>query len=290
MNLLNPGVYALSVYNETDNVLAPISGSDISPSSTLEKTVLTRGMSSLGNVTQLNYKWELNLQLASDEAYTVLKDLNNNSDTALEIVKLRGFVTWRNLTAVHVSEAVITDPESEDYPYSLTMTFIGPDPYIRENRNYLAPWKGVEERPWTITGDYSSASFDGTTQTITTNASGSITISTIVYAPFRSSSIDLGFEGVYRLGVNIDTLPTNANLSFEETGTNIAGNQTTTSTQNITTTGAKDLLIGVPYTNGAFFTISFVISNLTEVTTFEFSNPYIFLGLNGYQLTEFVNY
>lgn len=292
-NLLNPGVFALGFYNPTDEVKVPISGQDIAPSSTLEKTVLTRGVSSGGGVTQLNYKWELVLQFADSVAFDDLQSISSNSDTRLEIWKTNGFVTWRNPTEVFVDESVITDPESEDYPYTARMTFIGPDPFIKESLNYLAPWEGVEERPWTVTGDYSSLSFDGTTQTVNTDASGTIEISTDIYLPFESSNADVLNGQFMQAFIDIDTLPTNADVRAVRTSYGFSGTIGSPLSTDVTSTGTLNLTGINSGLLVQYVEVKLIIENLTEATTFEFSNPYAVRDRNDgltNVLNEFTNY
>lgn len=139
MNLLNPGVQYVIITDPENEESVTISGHDISPSSTLEKEVLTRGVSSAGSVTQINTRWELDLQFADASAFSSLLSLPKQSTYQFTIVKFNGFVFWRENREFLIDEAFINDPESEDYPYTLRMNGVFNDPDIIESLNAVAP-------------------------------------------------------------------------------------------------------------------------------------------------------
>lgn len=294
MNLLNPGIYVLGFYNPGGSAKAFMSGNDISPSSTLEKTVLTRGVSSGGGVVQLNYKWELNLQFARQEAFEDLLAFPSNQGTGLEIWKTNGFVTWRNLTDVHVDEAVITDPESEDYPYTARMTFTGPDPYIRENLNYLAPWNGFEERPWTIEGAYDSLSFTSGVQTINTLATGEVDVYTDIYTPFRDTTDSVVPFTNYSFWGDFSKLHIGADIRMYRVAYDESDQATTTVFGSIiTSTGYQELIAVTPSSSTLKYRVGFLIENITSASDVRFRTPNIVTerAQNSTSLTsEFVNY
>lgn len=298
-NLLNPGVYVLgfrssSTVNNAFGEKIAINGSDISPSSSLTKEVLTRGMSSAGNVTQLNYKWELNLQFADSYAYGKLAGLPKTQTTALEIWKTNGFVTWREEVDVFVDEAHINDPESEDYPYTARMIFIGPDPFIKESINYLAPWEGLQARQWSLTGDFATATFDGTIQAIETLSAGTVLGKTDVWTPFRDGDNDLTVAPKIAVYANINVLPANGDLYFEYRGKAATGADSGPGTSTLITSTGNQLLGTITIASGwAGVTVGFKIDNIVAATRFELSNPYIVRdrddGLTA-SLNEYINY
>lgn len=289
MNLLNPGVFIIGFCNTQSGDVSFMSGSDIGPSSTLEKQVLTRGVSSRGDVTQLNHKWELNLQFANKDVYDELVAIPKNGGTQFEIWKLNGFFTWRETTDMQIDEQVLSDPESEDYPYTLRMTFTGPDPEIKESLNYLAPWKGTDSPYWNVTGSFDSISFNGTRVTVNTNASGSIDVVFDIFTPFTKGSVAAAPDLSLVFKARIGALPTGATLTSlyktydanNDFGVSVEGDP-------ITTGGLQEIVTVVPSTN-VRYEIGFRISNLTEATLFRFEEPTLYQGRSELT-TDFTNY
>lgn len=172
MNLLNPGVQYLAISDPTNDQVVFINGSDISPSSTLEKEVLTRGISSAGNATQLNVKWDLSLQFADETSFNTLKALPNTSTYRVTIVKFDGFVFWNEDRSFMLDEAFVSDPESEDYPYTIRMTDIRSNPDIQQKLNAVAPFEDKDndgEVDGFTFSTSSTTSFTAGVQSVTTD-------------------------------------------------------------------------------------------------------------------------
>ena len=296
MNLLNPGLRYLSIYDEVNDDFIRLKGNDVSPSSTLESEILTRGISSRGGVIQLNKKWELDLQFADKEVYEKMVGWPKTSTYRLFAYKMKGFIIWREPVNIRVDQVTQFDPESEEYPYSVKMTFIGPNPEIKEAVNAVAPWNGIEADPaWSYSG-VDTLSFENGIQTVTTLGTGDAYVRYELWLGGRNQgegNVELYRSAAFAL--MIDSMPDSENYANFRRWSNLydvdgellgafnAGD--------ITGTGFLSYIIKNTGFQPAVYRVEIVVSNLSAPVTFSFSQPRMFQSLD--LLTEddsFINY
>ena len=279
MNLLNPGLRYLSIYDEVNDDFIRLKGNDVSPSSTLESEILTRGISSRGGVIQLNKKWELDLQFADKTVYEKMVGWPKTSTYRLFAYKMKGFIIWREPVNIRVDQVTQFDPESEEYPYSVKMTFIGPNPEIKEAVNAVAPWNGIEADPaWSYSG-VDSLSFENGVQTVNTIGSGTCNIRYELWLGGRNEGE--GTPELYRraaFGLTLTQMPNPAN----HTGNfSRFSNLYDVDNERIGAFGSATIadtgLITFPVKGAAFqpcvYRVELNLLGITSATSFSFSNP-----------------
>ena len=291
MNLLNPGVHYLCIYEKENDRFIRIKGNDISPSSTLESETLTRGVSSKGGVVQLNKKWELNLQYADTEVFQEVSTWPKTSEYYLFAYKLNGFIMWQEPVTVHFDETALIDPESEDYPYTLRLSFIGPNPQIKESVNAVAPWRGIDQDPnWSYTG-VDSLSFADGIQTVNTVASGECNITFELDLGARKENE--GNVDLYRrasFGLYIETMPDSG--SYTGSFTRLSNLYRISDDERLGAFSASAIegvgFVGFGSKNTGFepilFRVELNLSSITSATSFSFSRPMMYQRLQS--LTE----
>lgn len=278
MNLLNPGVQFIIITDPTNEESVLLDGNYLSPNSTLEKEQLTRGTNARGGVNHLNEKWELNIEFADSDVYSALKALPKQRSYQFTIVKLNGFVFFVEDQTFLLNESAIVDPESEDYPYSLQITDIQPNPDIRQVLNAMAPFQDLDSNGladgFTLTGTTTAQSFTSGVQSLTSAVD--ITFFRRLIIPVNGLTLEYS--------VDLESLHANGNVQRFISFKNISGTEISNDNSTFSTTGIKTRTITLP-TNTFYVDVGVRVTGVSASGTLEFSKPSLQL-----RSSEFVNY
>jgi hypothetical protein len=194
MNILNPGVQYIAIYDPTNEESVVIDGNQVGPGSELTKETLSRGVNARGGVNHLNERWDLNLEFADGTAYNALNALPKQRSYQMTIVLLNGFVFWTADQRFALDERAFLDPESEDYPFTLRMVDIRPSQDVYQVLNAAAPWydldgDGIADK-YSISGTTTAESFTSSAQSLT----GAVDFALVktIYLPVEGVGLEFG--------------------------------------------------------------------------------------------------
>lgn len=138
MNLLNPGVEKIILYN-ADNTYT-LSGNDISPESTLTRRQQTRN-GARGGYLPFLIEHTLELKISDVSLY----DAISGQRFTILIEKFNGFYVWGVTERLIKEEDVLFDPTSEEYPMLIKAKNISKDPEIGVNGNLLGEFVDLDD-------------------------------------------------------------------------------------------------------------------------------------------------
>lgn len=176
MNLLNPGVERIILYNDSNTYT--LSGNDISPQSTLTRRIQTR-TGSRGGYLPFLVEHTLELQISDTSLYEAIEGQRFN----VFIEKFNGFYVWGVNERIIKEEDILFDTESEEYPLLLKAKNISESPEIGQDGNMLGEFVDLN-----ADGTADGWSTVGGTTSIFSNGQQTVEVSL-----FRS--LDFGYSG-----------------------------------------------------------------------------------------------
>lgn len=257
MNLLNPGVDRVIIYNGSETLT--LEGNDISPESTLNRRIQTR-TGSRGGYLPFLVEHTLELKIADTGLYEAIQGQRFN----LVIEKFNGYYVWGVNERLIKEESIQFDPESVEYPLTIKAKNISESPEIGQDGNLLGEFADLDgdnvADGWGTTGG-TTVSFSNGEQTAEVNI---------------KKTLDFAYPGeLYRYSVNVVSLHANADnvirWKFKDSGSTVA-----TSDDTITTTGIKTGSVTAPAGSDS---VEFEVraNNITVGGSFTIATPKLYL-------------
>lgn len=205
MNLLNPGVDQVIIYNGDEQYT--LDGNDISPESTLVRRVQTR-TASRGGYLPFLVEHTLELKISDTALYDAIQGQRFN----LVIEKFNGYYVWGVNERLIKEEDILFDPESQEYPLIIKAKNISETPAIGQQGNLLGEFidfdaDGVADG-WSVTGGTTSSFVNGK-QTVEVNV---------------EKELDFAYPGhLYRYSIDFVALHPNADNVIRYTFSDAGG-------------------------------------------------------------------